>query len=82
MNLCRRREAVGGAVRFSHLHGGVAPEAPPAGLRLRRQGGEVRQRPRGRNRQTVRPPQRLLKGSAALLAGGGGGHPARSRQAS
>lgn len=52
---------MGGAVRLPHLHGGLAPQAPPAGLRLRRQGGEVRQQPGGGNRQAVRPLQRLLR---------------------
>lgn len=52
-----RREAVGGPVRFSDLHRRLAPQKAAAGLRLRRQGGQIRQQPGSRHRQAVRPSQ-------------------------
>ncbi len=50
-----RREAVGGSVRFSDLHCRLAPQEATAGLRLRRQGGQIRQQSGGGHRQTVWP---------------------------
>lgn len=48
---------MGGAVRLPDLHRRLAPQEATAGLRLRRQGGQVRQQPGGGHRQTVRPSQ-------------------------
>lgn len=58
-----RREAVGGSVWLSNLHSCLASKEAAAGIRLRRQGGQVRQQPRGGHRETVRPSQWLLSSS-------------------
>lgn len=48
---------MGGAVRLADLHRRLAPQEAAAGLRLRRQGGQVRQQPGGGHREAVWPSQ-------------------------